>query len=165
MPSPCHITWWVLRDQDLPLFAKEANEPVWIIGEEGENIMEIRRPTRVIAPLFELLANDTQSIHNQIQVRLEALVECGQVEGSEGALYGTIRTHLGSRGEWVKVTISLVFSNHELEPYFRERSDPSYRRLSTTDCDMWDLPIYEGPPPPPEPPPKRISRYERKPVI
>lgn len=162
MPSPCPITWWVLRDQDLPIFAKEANEPVWIIGEEGENIMEIRRPTRVIAPLFELLANDTQSIHGQIQVRLEALAECGRVEGSEGALYGTIRTHLGSMGEWVKVTISLVFSNHELEPYFRKRSDPSYRRIPLDDCNLWDLPIYEGPPPPP---PKRISRYERKPVI
>ena len=166
MPSPRPITWWHLRDQELPLFTKAANEPVWIIGEEGENIMEILLPTRIILPLFELVAGNDLSIEDQIQFRLEALVECGQVGGSEGELYGTIRTNLtGSRGESVKITVGLAFSKHKLEPYFREHHDPSYTLISKVACNVGGLPVYEGVQKPPEPPIKRLSRYERKPVI
>ena len=165
MPSPCPITWWVLRDQELSLFAKQANEPVLIIGEDGLSVLELIRPPTVFAPLFELRATSTHSVHEQIQQRLETLFECGRVEGARSSLHGTIRTHLGSMGEWVQVNISLVFSNHEVSPYFRERQDPSYHMLPLEVCKLWDLPIYEGPPDPPEPPPIRLSRYERTPVI
>ena len=127
--------------------------------------MEVRVPTRVFSPLFELVATSTHSVHEQIQQRLELLVECGHVEGTGGSLYGTIRTHLGSMGEWVQVTIGLAFSRHSVEPYFREHHDLGYRVLPSEVCALWNLPTYEGPPGPPEPPPIRLSRYERDPVI
>jgi hypothetical protein len=151
------------------MFTKLAGEPVWIIGEEGENILEVRVPTRILTPLFSVQEDVgvDEPLHNQIQVYLEALVECGPREGSEGHLYGVIRSHsiLNGGNLLITVTIGLAFSHHELEPYFRERADPTYRRIRSVDCSFWGLPTYEGPPPPPEPPIKRISRYERKPVI
>ena len=168
MPSPRPITWWHLQDQEIPIFTKTVNEPVWIIGEDGENILEIRRPPRIITPLFSVQeeVGEEEPLLNQIQVYLEALVECGHPEGSEGHLYGVIRNHLiQDGGNFIKVTIGLAFSLHELEPYFRERDDPTYRRMRAIDCSLWSLPTYDGPPKPPEPPIKRISRYERKPVI
>jgi hypothetical protein len=167
MPSPRPITWWHLQDQELPIFSKLVGEPVWVIGEDGESILEVMRASRLLTPLFSIqeeVGEDYPSILEQIQSRLEALVLCGSQEGPESRLYGVIRTH-AIRDTLTLVTVGLAFSNHLLEPYFRERFDQGYRRMRAVDCSLWSLPVYEGPPPPPELPIKRVSRYDRKPVI
>ena len=46
-----------LPDGALPYYDKDANVTAYVIGEEGENILAIQKPRRVIFPLFEIASN------------------------------------------------------------------------------------------------------------
>ena len=46
-----------LPDGALPIYDKDADVAAYVIGEEGDNIVSVVKPKRVLIPLFELAAN------------------------------------------------------------------------------------------------------------
>ena len=46
-----------LPDGALPIYDKDPDVTAFVVGEEGENILAITKPRRVIFPLFEIASN------------------------------------------------------------------------------------------------------------
>ena len=46
-----------LPDGALPIYDKDPNVTAYVIGEEGENIVAVAKPKRVLFPLFEVASN------------------------------------------------------------------------------------------------------------
>lgn len=46
-----------LPDGALPIYDKDADVAAYVIGEEGDNIISVVKPKRVMFPLFEIAAN------------------------------------------------------------------------------------------------------------
>jgi hypothetical protein len=46
-----------LPDGALPIYDKDPRAAAYVIGEEGENILAIQKPKRVLFPLFEIASN------------------------------------------------------------------------------------------------------------
>src|SRR5271157_6523593 len=46
-----------LPDGALPIYDKDPDVTAFVVGEEGENILAIQKPRRVIFPLFEVASN------------------------------------------------------------------------------------------------------------
>jgi len=46
-----------LPDGALPIYDKDPNVTAYVIGEEGENIVAVAKPKRVLFPLFEIASN------------------------------------------------------------------------------------------------------------
>jgi hypothetical protein len=46
-----------LPDGALPIYDKDPDVTAFVVGEEGENILAIQKPRRVIFPLFEIASN------------------------------------------------------------------------------------------------------------
>jgi len=66
-----------LPDGALPIFDKDPGVTAWVIGEEGENILAITKPRRVIFPLFEIASNPEIPL-TQIKDRRFDLIERAQ---------------------------------------------------------------------------------------
>ena len=65
-----------LPDGALPIYDKDPRSTAYIIGEEGENILVIQKPKRVVFPLFEPLKRNlnpklkTESLKQTVSVGL-----------------------------------------------------------------------------------------------
>jgi len=46
-----------LPDGALPIYDKDPNITAYVVGEEGENIVAVAKPKRVLFPLFEIASN------------------------------------------------------------------------------------------------------------
>jgi len=46
-----------LPDGALPIYDKDPNVTAFVVGEEGENIVAVAKPKRVLFPLFEIASN------------------------------------------------------------------------------------------------------------
>src|SRR5690606_35999447 len=46
-----------LPDGALPIYDKDPEVTAYVVGEEGENIVAVQKPRRVIFPLFEVASN------------------------------------------------------------------------------------------------------------
>lgn len=46
-----------LPDGALPIYDKDPNVTAYVVGEEGENIVAVAKPKRVLFPLFEIASN------------------------------------------------------------------------------------------------------------
>ena len=46
-----------LPDGALPMYDKDSNVAAYLVGEEGDNIISVVKPKRVMFPLFEIAAN------------------------------------------------------------------------------------------------------------
>ena len=66
-----------LPDGALPIYDKDPRAVAYVIGEEGENILAIQKPRRVIFPLFELSSNPTIPL-TQVKERRFDLIERAQ---------------------------------------------------------------------------------------
>lgn len=66
-----------LPDGALPIYDKDPRATAYIIGEEGENILAIQKPKRVIFPLFEIASNPEIPL-TQIKERRFDLIERAQ---------------------------------------------------------------------------------------
>lgn len=66
-----------LPDGALPIYDKDPVATAYIIGEEGENILAIQKPKRVIFPLFEIASNPEIPL-TQIKERRFDLIERAQ---------------------------------------------------------------------------------------
>ena len=66
-----------LPDGALPIYDKDPNVSAYIIGEEGQNIISITKPRRVLFPLFEIAANPEIPL-TQIKERRFDLIERAQ---------------------------------------------------------------------------------------
>jgi hypothetical protein len=66
-----------LPDGALPVYDKDPRATAYIIGEEGENILAIQKPKRVIFPLFEIASNPEIPL-TQIKERRFDLIERSQ---------------------------------------------------------------------------------------
>jgi len=66
-----------LPDGALPIYDKDANVTAYIVGEEGQNILAIQKPRRVIFPLFEIASNPEIPL-TQIKERRFDLIERAQ---------------------------------------------------------------------------------------
>jgi len=66
-----------LPDGALPIYDKDPNVTAFVVGEEGENILAITRPRRVIFPLFEIASNPEIPL-TQIKERRFDLIERSQ---------------------------------------------------------------------------------------
>lgn len=96
-----------MGDGELPVYEK-GEHPAYIIGEEGQNILIVTKPKRVIFPLFEI-ACETNSpraaaihVKTVIEDRVEALWEClAEQDGPAGPgtdlMVVAIRTGLRAR--------------------------------------------------------------------
>jgi hypothetical protein len=72
-----------LPDGALPIYDKDADVAAYVIGEEGDNIISVVKPKRVMFPLFEIAANP--EIHlTEIKARrfdlIERAVDLGSAE-------------------------------------------------------------------------------------
>lgn len=66
-----------LPDGALPIYDKDPEVTAFVVGEEGENILAIQKPRRVIFPLFEIASNPEIPL-TQIKERRFDLVERSQ---------------------------------------------------------------------------------------
>jgi len=66
-----------LPDGALPIYDKDPDVTAFVVGEEGENILAITKPRRVIFPLFEIASNPEIPL-TQIKERRFDLIERAQ---------------------------------------------------------------------------------------
>lgn len=66
-----------LPDGALPIYDKDPNVTAFVVGEEGENVLAITKPRRVIFPLFEIASNPEIPL-TQIKERRFDLIERAQ---------------------------------------------------------------------------------------
>ncbi len=66
-----------LPDGALPIYDKDPEVTAFVVGEEGENILAIQKPRRVIFPLFEVASNPEIPL-TQIKERRFDLIERAQ---------------------------------------------------------------------------------------
>ena len=66
-----------LPDGALPIYDKDPNVTAFVVGEEGQNILAITKPRRVIFPLFEIASNPEIPL-TQIKERRFDLIERAQ---------------------------------------------------------------------------------------
>ena len=66
-----------LPDGALPIYDKDPDVTAFVVGEEGQNILSITKPRRVIFPLFEIASNPEIPL-TQIQERRFDLIERAQ---------------------------------------------------------------------------------------
>jgi hypothetical protein len=66
-----------LPDGALPIYDKDPNVTAYVIGEEGQNILAIQKPRRVIFPLFEIASNPEIPL-TQVKERRFDLIERAQ---------------------------------------------------------------------------------------
>jgi hypothetical protein len=66
-----------LPDGALPIYDKDPDVTAFVVGEEGENIVGITKPRRVIFPLFEIASNPEIPL-TQIKERRFDLIERAQ---------------------------------------------------------------------------------------
>src|SRR3989304_1656741 len=66
-----------LPDGALPIYDKDPDVTAYVVGEEGENIIGITKPRRVIFPLFEIASNPEIPL-TQIKERRYDLIERAQ---------------------------------------------------------------------------------------
>lgn len=66
-----------LPDGALPIYDKDPEVTAFVVGEEGENILAIQKPRRVIFPLFEIASNPEIPL-TQIKERRFDLIERSQ---------------------------------------------------------------------------------------
>ncbi len=66
-----------LPDGALPIYDKDPDVTAYVVGEEGQNILAITKPRRVIFPLFEIAANPEIPL-TQIKERRFDLIERSQ---------------------------------------------------------------------------------------
>ena len=63
-----------LPDGALPMYDKDANVAAYLVGEEGDNIISVVKPKRVMFPLFEIAANPEIPL-TEIKARRFDLIE------------------------------------------------------------------------------------------
>ena len=63
-----------LPDGALPIYDKDADVAAYVIGEEGDNIVSVVKPKRVLFPLFEIAANPEIPL-TEIKARRFDLIE------------------------------------------------------------------------------------------
>jgi len=66
-----------LPDGALPIYDKDPDVTAYVVGEEGENIIAVTKPRRVIFPLFEIASNPEIPL-TQIKERRFDLIERAQ---------------------------------------------------------------------------------------
>jgi len=66
-----------LPDGALPIYDKDPNVTAFVVGDEGENILAITKPRRVVFPLFEIASNPEIPL-TQIKERRFDLIERSQ---------------------------------------------------------------------------------------
>lgn len=66
-----------LPDGALPIYDKDPEVTAYVVGEEGENILAIQKPRRVIFPLFEIASNPEIPL-SQIKERRFDLIDRAQ---------------------------------------------------------------------------------------
>jgi len=66
-----------LPDGALPIYDKDPEVTAFVVGEEGENILAVQKPRRVIFPLFEIASNPEIPL-TQIKERRFDLIERSQ---------------------------------------------------------------------------------------
>jgi hypothetical protein len=66
-----------LPDGALPIYDKDPDVTAYVVGEEGQNIVAITKPRRVIFPLFEIASNPEIPL-TQIKERRFDLIERAQ---------------------------------------------------------------------------------------
>lgn len=66
-----------LPDGALPIYDKDPDVTAFVVGEEGQNILAVTKPRRVIFPLFELASNPEIPL-TQIKERRFDLIERAQ---------------------------------------------------------------------------------------
>jgi hypothetical protein len=66
-----------LPDGALPIYDKDPNVTAYVVGEEGQNILAIQKPRRVIFPLFEIASNPEIPL-TQVKERRFDLIERAQ---------------------------------------------------------------------------------------
>jgi HK97 family phage major capsid protein len=66
-----------LPDGALPIYDKDPDVTAYVVGEEGENILAVTKPRRVIFPLFEIASNPEIPL-TQIKERRFDLIERSQ---------------------------------------------------------------------------------------
>jgi hypothetical protein len=72
-----------LPDGALPIYDKDPNITAYVIGEEGENIVAVAKPKRVLFPLFEIASNPEIQLTEIKQRRfdlIERSVDLGKSE-------------------------------------------------------------------------------------
>lgn len=89
-----------------PVYEKAPGEPVYIIGSEGENILEIRKPSSLFA-YMATYAGSPNHLDRAIVERIEALFDAAAVnlnlhpetEDSPETCYGTLYKKMHERGK------------------------------------------------------------------
>ena len=66
-----------LPDGALPIYDKDPDVTAFVVGEEGENVLSITKPRRVLFPLFEIASNPEIPL-TQIKERRFDLIERAQ---------------------------------------------------------------------------------------
>jgi hypothetical protein len=95
------VIWVKTHELGNQAFTKGAGDPFLIIGEEGENIIMVMKPSRVLIPIFESSSTVSfEEVTQKILYRMEALAECSVVQTGEiGLILGVFRSSYQLMGE------------------------------------------------------------------
>ena len=69
-----------LPDGAIPVYDKDAEVTAYVISDDGENVLSVQKPKRVLFPIFEIVANPEASIM-QIKERRFDLIQRMQDNG------------------------------------------------------------------------------------
>jgi hypothetical protein len=119
-----------------PLYAKGEGVPVFVIGEEGENVLRISKPTRVFVPIFESSSLEERAPRGMLLERMLALAECCLLEtGMVGTIIGFFQNSYKVMGEkpMYVTEVGLLCTASSF--------DPSDEKLSLEDCERFGLPV------------------------
>lgn len=65
-----------LPDGSLPIYDRDPDVVAYVVGEEGENILSVAKPNRVLFPLFEIAANPEIPITQIKERRYDLVTRC-----------------------------------------------------------------------------------------
>jgi hypothetical protein len=130
------VVWVRYSGAGNPLYEKVEGEPVFIIGEEGENVIMVVKPARVFVPIFEVASTEEGAPRGMVLERMLALAECCLLEtGLVGTVYGVLRSSY-------KVMCAASMYVTEVGLLCTASSfDLSDERLSSEDCERYGLPL------------------------
>jgi hypothetical protein len=159
LSSPCPVTWWQLKPNQVPIFCKPEDMEVLIIEDHCE-VYEQSVTQNVIPNLISLVL--TTGIGIKLYRRMK-LMHDRQPSWVMHGVIGNTYSSLNTRGQTTSyIKAGLLLAPTTLVAEFHNPTESTI--LSTEECLNLNLPVWPTPSEP-EPEIHRSTRFEREDVI
>jgi hypothetical protein len=138
------VVWVKYSGAGNPDYNKVSGEPVFIIGEEGENVLRVTKSERVFIPIFEAASKEEMGPQGMILERMLVLAECCLLEtGQVGTIYGVFRSSYQVKSEALMcvLEVGLLCTASKFNFCKASKFDPSDDKIEVGDCERLGLPV------------------------